>query len=322
VKRLSVTSQPVAMPRHRSLAIRRRRARGQSIVELAIVAPVILVLLAAALDLGRLFYSQISIANAAREGAMAAAQEPTKYEPGQDCLPPGHGPATNRIVCAIQKETKSSAISVPAGAISLACDGTVVTTSAQVGANCIASMNHTIAITVTGQFSLVTPLLSTFVGGQTISLSSTAMSVPREIPPTPPPAPSASPPPSSSPSSAPSASADPSASPDPSATASASVAPSASASMPPICLAPIAGFTWTPFNPSKKQSVTFTDTSTNMDVPGCSLQWTWSFGDGSGGSTVRNPTYSYQFRGTYSVTLLVTNSAGSNQSIQTISVTN
>jgi Flp pilus assembly protein TadG len=346
VKRPTVTSHAVARPARRSRTqpgwplrpLRRRsspwsrRSRGQSIVELAIIAPVVLLLLAAALDLGRLFYSQITIANAAREGALAAAQDPTKYEPGQSCVAPAHGPATNRIICAIQKETKSSALSVPASAISMACDGTVVATAAQVTANCVASMDHTIEITVTGQFSLVTPLLSTFVGGQTIALSSTATSVPREIPPTPPPAPTSSPSPSSSssssPSSAPSGSPDPSASVAPSAsaapssTASAAPSPSPSASMAPTCLAPIASFSWSPFNPSKKTNVTFLDTSTNMNVPACGLQWTWSFGDGSGGSTLKNPVYSYQFRGTYSVTLLVTNSAGSDQRTQTISVTN
>ena len=36
------------------------------------------------------------------------------------------------------------------------------------------------------QFSLVTPLLAMFTGGQTIDLSSTATSIPRELPPTPP----------------------------------------------------------------------------------------------------------------------------------------
>jgi len=95
-----------------------RRSRGQSIVELAIISPVVLLLLAAAIDLGRLFYSQITIANAAREGALAAAQEPTKFQPGFDC-DATHGPSSNRITCAIQKETKSSALSVPAARISM-----------------------------------------------------------------------------------------------------------------------------------------------------------------------------------------------------------
>src|SRR4051794_32569152 len=90
---------------------RRTTSRGQSIMELAIIAPVLLVLLAAAVDLGRLFYSQITINNAAREGALAAAQNPTKYEPGQNCVPPSHGPNTNAVICAVQRETASSAFS-------------------------------------------------------------------------------------------------------------------------------------------------------------------------------------------------------------------
>jgi PKD repeat protein len=59
-----------------------------------------------------------------------------------------------------------------------------------------------------------------------------------------------------------------------------------------------------------------------MNVPSCSLRWTWSFGDGSGGSTLQNPVYSYASRGTYTVTLLVTNSAGSAQRVQSVPVTN
>ena len=78
----------------------RPRSKGQSIAEMAIVAPILLILLAGAIDLGRLFYSQVTIANAAREAALAAAQDPTKYEPNQNCVPPTHGPATNRVICA------------------------------------------------------------------------------------------------------------------------------------------------------------------------------------------------------------------------------
>ena len=114
---------------------------------MAIIAPILLILLAAGLDLGRLFYSQITINNAAREGALAAAQEPTKFQPGFNC-DVAHGPATNRITCAIQKETKSSALSIPASAITMKCDGTTVTNSGQVNALCISSMSHTISITV------------------------------------------------------------------------------------------------------------------------------------------------------------------------------
>jgi Flp pilus assembly protein TadG len=48
---------------------RGRRERGQSLVETAIVAPILLLLLAAAIDFGRAFDTYIVLTNAAREGA-------------------------------------------------------------------------------------------------------------------------------------------------------------------------------------------------------------------------------------------------------------
>ena len=58
-----------------------------------------------------------------------------------------------------------------------------------------------------------------------------------------------------------------------------------------------------------------------MNVPTCGLQWTWNFGDGKGGSSAQNPPYAYSKQGQYNVTLLVTNSAGSNSVTQRIRVT-
>ncbi|HEY8198437.1 MAG TPA: TadE/TadG family type IV pilus assembly protein, partial [Candidatus Limnocylindrales bacterium] len=156
---------------------------------MAIVAPVLLLLLAAALDLGRLFYSQITITNAAREGAMAAAQDPTKFQPGQACAMPSHGPDTNRVNCAVGNESSSSFVTIAASDVSMACDGVTVTTPAQIAANCHPALGHSVAVTVTGHFSLVTPILAIFTGGQDITLSSTALAVPQEVPTAPPPAP-------------------------------------------------------------------------------------------------------------------------------------
>ncbi|MGH7916552.1 MAG: TadE/TadG family type IV pilus assembly protein [Candidatus Binataceae bacterium] len=50
------------------------RARGQSAVELALIAPVLILILLAAADFGRLFYISIAISNAARAGAQYGAQ--------------------------------------------------------------------------------------------------------------------------------------------------------------------------------------------------------------------------------------------------------
>lgn len=51
---------------------RRRRTRGQSLVEFALVVPIFLLLLCGILDFGVVLYSRMTITNAARDGARVA----------------------------------------------------------------------------------------------------------------------------------------------------------------------------------------------------------------------------------------------------------
>jgi Flp pilus assembly protein TadG len=51
--------------------------RGQSIVELALMLPAILLLIVGVIDLGRVYFSYVGIVNAAREGARYGALMPT-----------------------------------------------------------------------------------------------------------------------------------------------------------------------------------------------------------------------------------------------------
>ena len=53
-----------------------RSERGQSLVELALVLPLLILLLAGIADLGRAFFSYIEITNAAQEGARAGSRLP------------------------------------------------------------------------------------------------------------------------------------------------------------------------------------------------------------------------------------------------------
>ncbi|MGZ8527919.1 MAG: DUF7507 domain-containing protein [Candidatus Limnocylindrales bacterium] len=55
---------------------RTRRSRGQSLVELALIMPIFLLLIAAAIDFGRLFSAYIAIVNATKEGALYGATHP------------------------------------------------------------------------------------------------------------------------------------------------------------------------------------------------------------------------------------------------------
>ena len=57
-----------------------RSERGQNLVELALVLPLLILLLAGIADVGRAFFSYIQLTNAAREGARAASRLPCYSE--------------------------------------------------------------------------------------------------------------------------------------------------------------------------------------------------------------------------------------------------
>jgi len=78
---------------------------------------------------------------------------------------------------------------------------------------------------------------------------------------------------------------------------------------------PIVSFTSNATSGTVPLAVGFTDTSANSPT-----SWYWYFGDG-GTSTSQNPTYEYTDAGTYSVSLTATNSAGSNTTTKSGSVT-
>lgn len=59
--------------------MRRRRQGGQSLVEFAIVCPVLVLLLAGAIDFGLLYSQRLEIANAARVGVRWASKHPTAW---------------------------------------------------------------------------------------------------------------------------------------------------------------------------------------------------------------------------------------------------
>ena len=58
--------------------MRRRSENGQSLVEMALVAPLLLLLLAGVVDFGRAFHDYIVIMNSAREGARIASRLPCR----------------------------------------------------------------------------------------------------------------------------------------------------------------------------------------------------------------------------------------------------
>jgi hypothetical protein len=57
----------------------RGRAAGQSLVELALVLPVLLLIVVVAIDFGRVFFGYVTLTNATRIGANYAASHPTAW---------------------------------------------------------------------------------------------------------------------------------------------------------------------------------------------------------------------------------------------------
>src|SRR5512146_972447 len=144
----------------------RKRTLGQSLVEFAIVLPVFLVLLSAALDLGRLAAARITVANAAREGAFQAANTPTSFQAGQPCPTPdtaGTVPPSNMVICRALLESKGSTISVQPSDVSLSCSPT-----------CSTAIGNTVTVKVVGQFKLLTPFMAAILGGSVLNFSSSS----------------------------------------------------------------------------------------------------------------------------------------------------
>ena len=139
---------------HRNLTL------GQSVVEFALVLPVFLLFFAAALDLGRVFYANITLNNAAREGAFQAAITPALYVENQPC-----DQATNRVVCRIQNETSGSMIAIAPTDIDVNCSVP----------GCADAPGSLVTVEVRGKFRLITPLLSVIFGGQDLDLDSSAV---------------------------------------------------------------------------------------------------------------------------------------------------
>lgn len=159
----------------------RNRSLGQSLVEFALVLPVFLLFFAAALDLGRVFYANITLNNAAREGAFQAAITPALYVENGAC-----DQATNRVVCRIQNETTGSMIAIAPTDIDVTCSVP----------GCAEAPGSLVTVEVRGKFRLITPLLSMVFGGQELDLTSRAIAQIEYLPDpdtaTPPPGPIAS----------------------------------------------------------------------------------------------------------------------------------
>ena len=230
---------------------RRRHARGQSLVELALILPVLMLLFLGVIDLGRLYYSQITVQGAAREAAIQAAQDPTSYTAGT-C-----DATTSKVVCAAVNEARNSFVTVAPGDVSLSCDPA-----------CTKTYGPEVTVTVTGHFSLLTPLMSAFTGGSDVTLTSVEKADVIYLPPVagagPTPTPTPTPEPTPEPTPGPTPEPTPAPTPEPT---------------PTPCTPAFASFSYS--QATKNSPVVFTSLSTPTTGECAINYWRWDFGDNS-----------------------------------------
>jgi hypothetical protein len=252
-----------------------------------------LLLLLGAIDLGRVFFVKIAVANAAREGALMAAQEPASWSAGAACS------SSNKVMCAVQRESDGAGVTIAPADVALACSG-----------GCSNTYGNRVTVTVTGHFSLLTPIMSVFTGGQNVTFSESAeadiIAYPASLPfPTPAPTPTPTPSPTPTPTPAPTGAPTPTpAGPTPS--------PSPTPTPVPTCAPPTVGFTTSQQN--KNKPVIFTSTSTPTTGLCAISYYRWEFGDGAtSAGSLPSASHDYGRTGqglTFNVTLTVTTPGG------------
>ena len=144
------------------------RSRGQSLVEFALILPVTLVIVAGAIDLGRVYVMTITMQNAAKEGAFFGARNPTcdsNVTPG--CLDPQN--VTARVTNELDGLVLNSltARCYAPGTTDFAGSGKALSSCKD------GDLYH---VSLAATFYLATPIMGNIVG-DTIDLSSAATSV-------------------------------------------------------------------------------------------------------------------------------------------------
>jgi Flp pilus assembly protein TadG len=139
-------------------ARRRRRTRGQALVEFAMVLPIFILLLAGMLDFGSALYSRMTVINAAREGARAAVTAPDK--------------TLIQGVVSTAVSNASNGLSIGASATCVAIKTTPAPCNFGSGAGTLAKPGDAVDVTVTYTYQTFFPFLfgATFDLGTTVRM--------------------------------------------------------------------------------------------------------------------------------------------------------
>jgi Flp pilus assembly protein TadG len=158
----------------------RRRSRGQSLVEFALVLPIFILFLFGLIDGGRLVYQHSVLSQAAREGARLASVEASWIGSADAGCGSANGPTCpassasmkTDIVTAANRMIAPFAV-VPAADVFVRCDPSGGTpTGTWTGTSCTSNGSGNVAsVRVAGTFRPITPVISQIVGIVSMSAS-------------------------------------------------------------------------------------------------------------------------------------------------------
>ena len=130
--------------------------RGQSLVEFVLLLPVLLILLAGLLDLGRLYFAYVAVTDAAAEGAAYAAL----------FVPPDQSitcPPDDSRVCQAAREASAGLVRLEQAEIVVDCPSCPNPAS-----------GDAVTVRVVFPFTLVTPIVEAMVPGSVLDLTAVA----------------------------------------------------------------------------------------------------------------------------------------------------
>jgi Flp pilus assembly protein TadG len=167
------------------MSLRRRRSRGQALTEFALILPLFALLLFGVIDVARLAYTMNTLNNAAREAARGISV--SKWPPSCNGMVSGTGTGNQRGACAVAV-TRTMSLGVSGTVdILVTCsrientdangDNVLDTTEvARTNTNPVQATGvwgdcktgNLVKVTTSSPFTLVTPLISRFVGQPTL----------------------------------------------------------------------------------------------------------------------------------------------------------
>lgn len=147
-----------------------RGSRGQALVEFAIVLPVMLLVLLLAVDFGRLFFTYISVHNAAREGAFFAATHAGDSDYEADAFAAAVAAAA-RAQANVQAQGGEGEMSVTGPDCFAAATESAV--RCDLASDYATGIGNQVAVGVSQSFSFATPLVGDLFGGE-IPVAATA----------------------------------------------------------------------------------------------------------------------------------------------------